>query len=120
MEAKSQVKYVRISPRKVRPVIDLIRNKPAHKAVSILMNVNKKAARLTEKVLKSAIANAEVKKMDTDNLIVSEVRADGGPMLKRFMSRSMGRANRILKRTSHITIKVKEAAKPASKDGAKA
>ena len=106
--AKSVAKYLRISPRKVRLVINTIRYQPAHKALGILMSLKQKAARMAEKVLKSAVANAKVLGLDVNRLYVSEVRADGGPTLKRFMSRSMGRADRIIKRTTHLSLKVKE------------
>lgn len=104
MEAKAKVTFVRIGPRKVRPVIDLIRNKHIDSAFDILGSVNKKGARLTEDLLKSAVANAKVKKMNEEELFISDIRADGGPTMKRYMSRSMGRADRILKRTSHLSV----------------
>lgn len=108
MEAKAIGKYLRISPRKVRLVLDTIRRKEVDNAFAILANLNKKAARLTEKVLKSAVANAKEKKMSEEALFVSEAKADGGPTFKRYMARAMGRADRILKRTTHITLKVSE------------
>lgn len=111
MQAKAVVKHIRIAPRKLRLVLDLVRNKPAREAMYRLQITNKKGARLAEKVLKSAIANAKVLKMDEDRLVVSEIKADGGPMHKRFMARSMGRADRILKRSSHITVVLEEGAK---------
>ena len=104
MQAQASVKYLRISPRKVRLVLDLVRNKHVDDARDILANLNKKAARLTGELLKSAVANAKVKKMDEETLFISDIRADGGPTMKRFMSRAMGRADRILKRTSHIKV----------------
>ncbi len=109
--AKAIVRYVRISPRKVRLVINTIRHKPVNLAFPILASLNKKAARLAEKVLKSAVANAKVLGLDEARLYVSDVRADGGPVLKRFMSRSMGRADRILKRTTHLSLAVEEGRK---------
>lgn len=112
--AKSIARFVRIPPRKVRLVIDTIRRRPVSEAFSVLMTLNKKAARLAEKVLKSAVANAKVLGMAEDRLYVSDVRADGGPSLKRFMSRSMGRADRILKRTTHLSIVLKEGNKKMS------
>ncbi len=112
MEARAVVKYLRISPRKVRLVINAIRRKPAAGAVSTLATLNKKAARLVEKGLKSALANAKVKGLEESRLIVSEVKADGGPVLKRFMARAMGRADEILKRTTHLTIVLREEGKP--------
>ncbi len=110
-EARAVVRYIRISPRKVRLVINTIRHKPVSRAVSALSSLNKKAARLVEKGLKSAMANAKVKGLEESRLMVSEVRADGGPMFKRFMSRSMGRADQILKRTTHLTIVLQEVQK---------
>lgn len=104
MEAKAKVKYLRIGPRKARLVLDLIRNKSAQDALDILTNLNKKAARMAEQLLKTAIANAKVLKMDESSLYIADLRADGGPVMKRFMSRSMGRADKILKRTTHFSI----------------
>ena len=108
MEARAVIKYLRISPRKMRLVINTIRRKPASTAVSILATLNKKAARLVEKALKSALANAKVKGLEESRLVVSEIKADGGPMLKRFMARAMGRADEILKRTTHLTVVLRE------------
>ena len=112
MEARAVVRYLRISPRKMRLVINAIRRKPAVSAVSILTTLNKKAARLVEKGLKSALANAKVKGLEESRLVVSEIKADGGPVLKRFMARAMGRADEILKRTTHLTIVLREGEKP--------
>ena len=111
VRAKAISKYLRISPRKVRLVLDTIRRKPVHQARYILASFNKKAARMAEKVLNSAIANAKVLGLDENRLIVSDVRADGGPVFKRFMSRSQGRADRILKRTTHLSMIVEEGKK---------
>lgn len=111
MQARAVIKYLRIGPRKVRLVIDAIRRRPVKEAFYRLAVLNKKAARLAEEALKSAVANAKVLKMDENQLYVSEIKADGGPTFKRFMSRSMGRADRILKRTTHLTVVVKEAEK---------
>ena len=111
MEARASVQYVRISPRKVKIVCDLIRGKDTKTARAILMQTPKAASEVLLKVLKSAVSNAENNhEMDPDNLYVSEVYATGGPILKRFMPRAQGRAYRINKRTSHITIVVKEKA----------
>ena len=104
MEAKAITRYLKIAPRKIRLVIDTARGKPVWQAYAILHNLKKKGSRLVEKTLKSAEANAKVKKMDENRLYISGIRADGGPSLKRFMSRSMGRADVILKRTSHLTV----------------
>lgn len=106
--ARAVSRFLRISPRKVRVILDAIRRKPAHEALRILFTLNKKAARMTEKVLKSAVANAKVLGLDENRLYVSRVQADGGPVMKRFMSRSMGRADRILKRMTHLSVVVVE------------
>ncbi len=109
MEARAVAKYVRISPKKVRQVINLIRNKPVNEALLTLRFLPKKAARIVEKVLKSAIANAENNfEMDVDKLYVHRIFVDQGPTLKRIRPRAMGRAFLIRKRTSHITVVVKE------------
>ncbi|MDO4458957.1 MAG: 50S ribosomal protein L22 [Clostridia bacterium] len=108
MEAKAILKYTRISPRKVQIVLDLIRNKPVDLAMGILKNTPKAACEDLQKLLKSAIANAEVKEMDTSNLVISKCYVTPGPILKRIRPRAQGRAFRILKRTSHITIVVSE------------
>lgn len=113
MEAKTQAKavlrYARISPRKVNIVNDLIRNKDVGVARGILMNTPKAASELLIKLLDSAVANAENNfGMDKDKLYVAEIYANAGPMLKRIRPRAQGRAFRIMKRTSHITIVVKE------------
>ena len=109
MEAKAHLKYVRIAPRKVKIVLDLIRNKDVGVARGILMNTPKAASELLIKLLDSAVANAENNfGMDKDKLYVAEIYANAGPMLKRIRPRAQGRAFRIMKRTSHITIVVKE------------
>lgn len=114
VEARATAKYVRGSPSKARLVIDLIRGKKAAAALSILRNTNKRACRPLEKVLRSAIANAqqkaveEAKRIDEDDLVVSKAYADGGPTLKRVRPAPMGRAFRIVHRTSHLTIEVSE------------
>jgi len=114
MEAKAITKYIRISPRKMRIVIDTVRYKPVSNAFAILDHLKKKAARLASKTLKSAVANAKVKKMDETRLYVSQIKADGAPTLKRHMSRSMGRADVILKRMTHLTVVVGERELPVS------
>jgi large subunit ribosomal protein L22 len=109
MQAKAVAKTIRIAPRKVRLVIDLIRGKQVGEAVAILNLTPKAASPIVEKVLKSAIANAEHNyEMDVNKLVVTEAFADEGPTLKRFRPRAMGRASQINKRTSHITIVVSE------------
>lgn len=110
MEAKATAKYIRIAPRKVQIVLDLIRNQPATKAMAILRHTPKAACEPLEKLLKSAMANAENNfNMDASRLYVSECFVCPGPTLKRFRPRAQGRGMRILKRTSHITLVVKEA-----------
>lgn len=109
MEARAKLSYARISSRKVKIVIDLIRNKPVGEALAILKLTPKGAAPLVEKLLNSAIANAENNhNMDVSKLYVSEIFANQGPTLKRIMPRAQGRAFRIRKRTSHITVVLKE------------
>ena len=108
-QAKAIARTVRIAPRKVRLVVDLIRGKQVGEAVAILRHTPKAASPVVEKVLKSAVANAEHNyELDINNLVVSEVFVDEGPTLKRFRPRAQGRASAINKRTSHITIVVSE------------
>lgn len=110
MEARAELKFARISARKVKIVIDLIRGKSVNEAMAILKYTNKAAAPIVEKLLKSAVANAvNNNKMDATKLVVAEVYANQGPTMKRIMPRAQGRAFRIQKRTSHITLVVKEA-----------
>lgn len=109
MEARAYLRNVRIAPRKVKIVCDLIRGKSVAEANAIIMNTPKAASELLIKLLKSAVANAENNNhMDVDKLYVSEVFVTPGPILKRIRPMSHGRAFRILKRTSHITIVLKE------------
>ena len=109
MEAKAIARYVRVSPRKARQVVDLIRGKSAEEAATILKFTPRGAAEVVEKVLHSAVANAEKNlKIPADTLFVSETFVDEGPTLKRIRPRAMGRAFRINKRTSHITVVVKQ------------
>jgi large subunit ribosomal protein L22 len=106
-EAKAVLRYVRVSPRKARLVVDLVRGKDVASAVQILKFMPKSGARVVEKVLKSAIANAVNREIgDPDDLKITKAFVNGGPTMKRFRSRSMGRANSIMKRTSHITLVV--------------
>lgn len=108
-EAKAILKYARISPRKVKIVLDLIRGKDAATAMGILKNTRKAASEYLIKLLASAIANAETNnEMDGSKLYVSECFVCPGPTLKRMMPRARGSADRILKRTSHVTIKLCE------------
>lgn len=109
MQAKAVVKTVRIAPRKVRLVVDLIRGKHVGEAFAILNHTHRAASPVIEKALKSAIANAEHNyEMEAGNLTVSEIFVDEGPTMKRFRPRAMGRASKINKRTSHITVVVSE------------
>ena len=107
--ATAKATYIRIAPRKVQIVLDLIRNQPADKALAILKYTPKAACEPLEKLLKSAIANAENNhNMDVDRLYVAEANVGQGPTLKRIRPRAQGRANRINKKTSHITLVLKE------------
>ncbi|GIN72201.1 50S ribosomal protein L22 [Bacillus sp. J14TS2] len=109
MQAKAVAKTVRIAPRKARLVVDLIRGKQVGDAVSILKLTPRAASPIVEKLLNSAIANAEHNyDMDINNLLVSQVYVDEGPTMKRFRPRAQGRASQINKRTSHITIVLSE------------
>ncbi|MGE5593464.1 MAG: 50S ribosomal protein L22 [Betaproteobacteria bacterium] len=109
MEARAVARYVRIAPRKARQVMDLIRGKSAADAMAILRFTPKKGARIIIKVLKSAMANAEHNfEMNKDDLYVAEARVDEGPTMKRWRPRMRGIPVRIMKRTSHITVVLKE------------
>ncbi|WP_182187673.1 50S ribosomal protein L22 [Pectinatus frisingensis] len=109
MEAKAVAKYIRIAPRKARVVIDLIRGKNVAEAFAILKFTPKAGADVVNKVLKSAVANAENNfDMNVDALYIAEAYVDQGPTLKRIHPRSRGQAFKILKRTSHVTVVVKE------------
>jgi large subunit ribosomal protein L22 len=107
MEARARARFVRVSPRKARRVTDLIRGKPAGEARRILSFSGLGAARPVQKVLNSAIANAEQNPgVISDNLVVARAYVDEGPTLHRWRPRALGRATRIRKRTSHITVVV--------------
>jgi large subunit ribosomal protein L22 len=109
LEARAVAKYVRTAPRKVRLVADIVRGKKVEEALHILAFTPKSGAKVVTKVIKSAVANAVQKKgIDVDTLFVKRIMVDGGPSLKRIRPRPMGRANRILKRTSHITVVLEE------------
>ena len=111
MQAKAILKYARISPRKVKIVLDLIRGKDADVAMAILQNTPRSASEYLVKLLGSAVANAENNHhMDASKLYVSECFVCPGPTLKRMMPRAKGSGDRILKRTSHVTIVVSERA----------
>ncbi|QKI88431.1 50S ribosomal protein L22 [Thiomicrorhabdus xiamenensis] len=107
MQVSATHKFARISPQKARLVADLIRGKNVEQAVNILAFSDKKAADLFKKVLNSAIANAENNNgMDIDELTVTAAFVNEGPIMKRMRARAKGRGNRILKRTSHLTVTV--------------
>lgn len=114
MEATARAKDIRISPRKMRLVVDLIRGRNVEDALVILQGTEKKAAPLIEKILRSAVANVlhiagdetAAPRVSVDDLFVKTAFVDGGPFLKRFRPRPMGRANRIRKRSSHVTVVV--------------
>ena len=109
MKAQAQAKYIRQSPYKVRRVLDLVRGMPVEDARDVLTFTNRRAADTIRKVLDSAVANAEHNyALDADELVVDEAFADEGPTLKRWRPRARGRATRINKRTSHITIIVSD------------
>lgn len=109
MQATAKVTHVRIAPRKVKIVLDLIRGQDVEKAEAILKYTPKAACEVLAKLLNSAMANAENKDMDTSRLYVSECYVNQGPTLKRMRPRAQGRGYRINKKTSHITLVLKEA-----------
>ncbi|MBQ4506442.1 MAG: 50S ribosomal protein L22 [Firmicutes bacterium] len=109
MEAKAVAKYVRMSPSKLKPVTDLVRGKDLTEALTILKFTPGKSAELVEKVVQSAKANAENNfEMDASKLYVAEIHANQGPTMKRWRAGAQGRAGRILKRSSHISVVLKE------------
>ncbi|WP_058305727.1 50S ribosomal protein L22 [Gracilibacillus massiliensis] len=109
MQAKAVAKTIRIAPRKVRLVVDLIRGKDVGEAIAILKHTQRGASPVVEKLINSAIANAEHNyEMNPDNLVVSEAYVNEGVTLKRFRPRAQGRATQINKRTSHITVVLSE------------
>lgn len=109
MEAKAVLKYIRVSPRKARRITGLIKGEKAGKALIKLRFLPHSSARIVEKVLKSAMANAEQKKVaDPESMKIAEAIVDQGPTMKRMMPRAMGRADIIKKRTSHITLILEE------------
>lgn len=109
MESKAILKYARISPRKVRRITDLVKGKKAGDALVNLGFLPHKGSKIVAKVLKSAIANAEQKKVaDPESMKIMNILVDQGPTMKRMMPRAMGRADMIKKRTSHITLLLEE------------
>ena len=109
MEVKATAKYMRISAQKVRRIVDAIKGRPAESGLNALKFMPQKSAGMVEKILRSAIANAEQNaELDVDSLMIKNIIVDEGPTLKRFRARARGRGSRILKRTSHITVIVAE------------
>ena len=109
MEVKAVTRFVRISPRKVRAIVDAIKGRPVEVALDTLQFMPQKSAPIVAKVIRSAAANADQNtNIDVDSLIVQHIQADQGPTLKRFRARARGRGTRILKRTSHITVILSE------------
>jgi len=116
MSVSARLRYLRIAPRKVRLVVDLIRGKSVEEAQTILNFTLKKAAQPLIKVLKSAIANAKNNfQLDSENLYISEIRVDEGPRYKRWMPRARGQASQIQKKTSQVTIILEEIVKKSKK-----
>jgi large subunit ribosomal protein L22 len=114
MEIRARAKYLRISPTKLRLVARPLAGKNVEEALHLLKFTNHKGARLMLKVMEQAVANAEQRpQVDVDTLFIKTIAVDGGPVLKRFMARAMGRVNRILKRMSHVTVVLAEG--PAKK-----
>jgi large subunit ribosomal protein L22 len=113
MEATAHVRHIRMSPRKLRPVANMVRGEPVEHAMATLQLMPKRAARILAKALVSATANAEDRsggEVEIESLYVKHVNIDQGPIIKRWMARAMGRANRIQHRTSHVTIVVSDGA----------
>jgi len=108
MQARATGKYMRISPQKVRRIVGAVKGQPVEAGLNHLKFMPQKASGIVEKVLRSAVANADQGEMDVDSLMIKNIIVNEGPMLKRFRPRARGRATRILKRTSHITVIVCE------------
>lgn len=110
MESKAIARYVRITPRKVRLVSDLVRGKPVNEALTILkFSSRKRTAKTISTLVESAVANAEQKgRIDVDNLFIKSLLVDQGPTMKRFEARAKGQGMRILKKSSHITVVLEE------------
>jgi large subunit ribosomal protein L22 len=110
MEARAVARYVKISPQKAGLIMDEVRGKKVEEALRVLSFSPKRGARLLKKLIDSAVANAEAnKEIDVDTLFIKRLYADQGPVMKRFQPRAMGRATRIRKRTSHLTVILGEA-----------
>jgi large subunit ribosomal protein L22 len=115
-EARAILRFVRVAPRKAIPVIDMIRGQQVPMALAMLKHTPRHAARVVEKILRSAVANAEQKEMgDSDSMVIAKAFVNCGPIYRRARPRSMGRANAIQKRTSHITVVVAAPSIQASK-----
>jgi large subunit ribosomal protein L22 len=113
MEGRAIVRFVRMSPRKVRIVANMVRGKRVEDALGILALLPKKSAKVIGKLVTSAAANVDDKskgKADVDALVVKAIQVDNGPIIKRWMPRAMGRANRVQRRTSHITVVLSDGA----------
>ena len=109
MDVRAVLKYVRISPQKVRSIVGAIKGKPVEDGLSLLKFMPQKAAKIVEKIVRSAVANADQQtEIDVDSLVIRNIVADQGPTLKRFRARARGRGTRILKRTAHITVILSE------------
>jgi len=106
MIAKAKARFIRVSPTKVRPVINLIRGKRVQDSVAILSHTNKGSTKVVQKVLNSALSNAKQKGLSEDQLFISKITADPGPSMKRWRAAAFGRATGILKRTCHLTIEL--------------
>ena len=103
-EVRAVLRYVRISPQKVRKLVDAVKGKKVELAVSVLKHMPNKAAIILQKLVNSAVANAQQTSIELDSLSVNNILVNQGPVLKRFRARARGRGTRILKRTSHITV----------------
>ena len=106
MIAQAKARFVRLTPTKVRQVINLIRGRDVPASLDMLMHINKRAKEMVTKVLRSAVSSAQQKGLAQDQLYISKIIADPGPMWKRFRAASFGRATPILKRTTHLTIEL--------------
>jgi len=116
MEVRAKARYIRMSPRKVRLVVDVVRGLGVNEARNQLKFMNKAAAKPVLKLIESAVANAEHNfKLKSDNLFIKTITADGGPTLNRWKARARGRAAPIRKRTTHIIVALDEKKKPAEK-----
>ena len=121
MDAKAVEKYIRMSPRKIRYVVDLIKSKSIEDAIDILSFTPRRAATVVKKAIQSAMANAtENHDMEEDDLFISKILVNEGPTLKRFRPRARGRATRIRKRTAHLTVYISDGkGEEAKEDGSK-